>query len=764
MLAALAARSVAATSAAHRIGSAPRLPHGARVTGRLRSGRSLSLVVALKPSDPLALAAYATAVSTPGLAEYRQYLSVAQFRQRFAPSDEQIQAVRSELRSAGLAPGSVSANGLLIDVTASAGRIASALHTSFSQVHLASGRTAYANTAAPELSGSVAGLVQGVIGLDNLSVPHALGLERGTDSMQPFALTAPRASAVSANISAPTPSCTGATTAAGDYGAYTANEIASAYGFTSLYGDGDFGAGQTVALIEFAPYRTTDLNVYQSCYGTPSETVTSASVDGGAGTDTSGVGTAEADLDIEQIMGLTPAADIKVYEAPDNDTGPLDDLTQIVDDDTAQVVSTSWGSCELDDGMSSEAAAENTLFEEAAAQGQSVYAAAGDSGSTDCDGDGDGSGNDGALAVDDPGSQPYVTSVGGTTLRSATASTQTVWNESQKEYGATGGGLSGLWAMPSYQSEASSSLNVIKSGLSERGCGSTGTSYCREVPDVSADADPVTGYVVYTIDNLDSNQPVKYGWTALGGTSAAAPLWAALTALANASSYCAGTPIGFANPVLYDVADNDYGSAFTDITSAGNNDYAASGYSGDLYPVESGYDMATGLGTPIAGTLVPDMCAAPRSTTTSFPVMATTTNTTATPLGPTCKAATNTLRKSGDNLALRNHRRSAKLTLSATVASNCSSDKLSFQIHIATSESKHTRANDTVKVRILSTSGKTLATLKTLSNHNAARGYKTVTLRVEKWVGKKVKVEFLAGEGGHKSTSFTVREVKLAAS
>jgi hypothetical protein len=133
-------------------------------------------------------------------------------------------------------------------------------------------------------------------------------------------------------------------------------------------------------------------------------------------------------------------------------------------------------------------------------------------------------------------------------------------------------------------------------------------------------------------------------------------------------------------------------------------------------------------------------------------------------LGPTCKAATNTLRKSGDNLALRNHRRSAKLTLSATVASNCSSDKLSFQIHIATSESKHTRANDTVKVRILSTSGKTLATLKTLSNHNAARGYKTVTLRVEKWVGKKVKVEFLAGEGGHKSTSFTVREVKLAAS
>jgi subtilase family serine protease len=758
-LTALTARSAAATPPAKRVGSTPRLPHGAQVTGRLRSGRSLSLVVALKPSDPSALAAYATAVSTPGSADYKQYLSVAQFRRRFAPSNSQIQAVRSDLRSSGLAPGSVSANGLLIDVTASASQAAQAFHTGFSQVKLASGRAAYVNTAAPQFSGNVANLVQGVVGLSNLSVPHALGLKWATGNTRSRVPAAPRASAMSAHTSASAP-CGSATTAVSDleteYGidVYTADQIASAYGFTSLYNAGDFGAGQAVALIEFAPYNADDIAAYQSCYRT-SASVTPISVDGGAGTDTSGDGTGEADLDIEQIVGLAPAASIDVYEGPDSDTANitsanvLDAYGEAIDS-TAKVISTSWGACET--GEETLAQAENTLFEQAAAQGQSVYAAAGDGGSTDCYVDG--GKKDRTLAVDDPGSQPYVTSVGGTSLPSiSNLPMQTTWNDSSDEDGAGGGGVSALWGMPSYQSGAAASLGVINSYSSDTSCGAASGSYCREVPDVSADADPKTGYLIYTIQNPDSAETPEYGWTAIGGTSAAAPLWAALTALANASSYCDGTYVGFANPVLYDVANSEYSTAFTDISS-GTNDYTPSGLTGGVYyRATSGYDMATGLGTPLAGTLVPDVC------TIVHPATVTPTNP-----GSTCKAATNALRKSADKLALRNHDRSAKLTLAATVASDCASDKLSFQIHVATTEPKRTRAKDTLKVRILSISGKTLLTLKTLSDHDAARGYKTVTLNAHKWAGRKVKVRFLAAEGGHRSTSFTIREVKLAAS
>jgi subtilase family serine protease len=765
VLAVLTVRSAAATPAAHRIGSASRLPDGARVTGRLRSGRSLSLVVALKPSDPSALAAYASAVSTPGSADYRHYLSVAQFRQRFAPSDAQIQAVRSDLRSAGLSPSQVSANGLTINVTAGAGEVSKAFDTTLQQVHLASGRTAYANTTAPQLSGSVAGLVQGVIGLDDLVKPHnqlELGHAATKSTTDVPGAAAPRVAAKTA--SAPEP-CGDATDTASSDGSYTANQIAAAYGFSSLYADSDFGAGQTVALVELSQYESGDIQTFQTCYRTNAAVNDIDATDEGlpdsATVDSTGSG--EVVLDVEQIIGLAPAATVDVYEAQGTTQGLFDDYAAIVSADTAKVISTSWGICEagaadevdeVDYGGQDEtlAAAEDTLFEEAAVQGQSIYAAAGDDGSTDCY---DGGKKDRTLAVDDPGSQPYVTGVGGTSLPSATeVSKQSVWNDSTPQGaggGAGGGGVSALWPMPTYQSGAATSLDVIGADSSKTSCGST--SYCREDPDVSADADPKTGYDVYW-----SGAAAGYvdGWQPIGGTSAAAPLWAALTALANASSDCAGTSIGFANPVLYDVADNDYyGSAFTDIT-VGSNDYTNSGYAGELYAAASGYDMATGLGTPLAGTLVPDMCALVHPATASAPA--------STSLRPICKAATNTLRKGGDNLVLRNHRRSAKLTLSATVASNCSSDKLSFQIHIATSESKHTRANDTLKVRILSTTGKTLATLKTLSNHGAARGYKTVTLRVQKWVGKQVKVRFLASEGGHKSTSFTVREVKLAAS
>ena len=191
-----------------------------------------------------------------------------------------------------------------------------------------------------------------------------------------------------------------------------------------------------------------------------------------------------------------------------------------------------------------------------------------------------------------------MTGVGGLTMSTTSyPPTESVWNDSSTDTGAGGGGISISHTMPSYQSGAPSSLNVINSHSSGSQCGAASGSYCREVPDVSADADPYTGYLIY----------YERSWTGIGGTSAAAPLWAAFTALVDASSSCGGKSIGFANPVLYSAAASAYSSDFTDVSS-GNNDYTPEGYTGGLYPAGTAYDMASGLGSPDGATLPAALC------------------------------------------------------------------------------------------------------------------------------------------------------------
>ncbi len=564
----------AATPAHVRVGSPPRHPRRSKVVGTLATGTQVPVTVTLKPRDPAGLASYAAQVSTPGSPLYRHYLSVAQFRTRFGPTAQDIAAVRSSLVAAGLKPGPVAANGLAIPVSSTAGELGHAFSLSFQKVALAGGRTAFANTQAPQFSTSVAGNVQGVIGLDSLTVPHPQGIRTGLDRAR-----SPQALKPNVVTGGPQP-CSTAVSTAGSNGVYTADQIASAYRFSSLYGAGDEGAGQTIALFELEPNLTSDIAKYQKCYGT-STSVSYVKVDGGAGT---GAGGGEAALDIEDAIGLAPQAKVLVYQGPNTDPGAIDTYNKIISQDTAAVISTSWGMCET--GQSATILSENTLFQEAATQGQSVFAASGDSGSEDCQ-------DSNSLAVDDPASQPDVTGVGGTTLSTlGPPPKQSVWNDAS---GATGGGVSTAWPMPSYQSSAPLSLHVISSHSSRAPCGAAAGNYCREVPDVSADADLSTGYLIY----------YQGGWNAFGGTSAAAPLWGAFTALVNASSECNGTPIGFANPVLYTAAGNAYSTDFNDITS-GNNDLTRT--NGGDFPAGKGYDMATGLGSPNGQTLPATLC------------------------------------------------------------------------------------------------------------------------------------------------------------
>ena len=225
------------------------------------------------------------------------------------------------------------------------------------------------------VAGVVDGLVQAVIG-PGAPAPSASVSVHAGPVFGPVPAEAARVAplARAADAAGPQP-CAAARAAAIATSALTADQIASAYGLSSYYAAGDEGRGVTVALFELEPFSASDVAAYQACYGTAAA-VTTVAVDGGAGT---GAGIGEAAMDVEDLIGLVPDASIKVYEGPATGTGAYDIYNRIVSDDAAQVISTSWGICEALEG-SVPAAVENTLFEEAAVQGQSLLAAAGDTG------------------------------------------------------------------------------------------------------------------------------------------------------------------------------------------------------------------------------------------------------------------------------------------------------------------------------------------------------------------------------------------------
>jgi subtilase family serine protease len=555
------------------------------------------VTVVLKGRDPTGLTTFSQDVSTPGTSVYHDYLTPPEFADRFGATSAQLQTVEANLRAHGLTPGPVSANRLSIPLTGTAAQVGRAFSVSFRRMLLPGGSDATVASAAPAVDAPIAGDVQSVLGLSSLNAfrPHIT---------RPSILSpSPRArvKAAAKHVATGGPAaCSAASSAASNQGAYTADQIASAYRFSDLYQAGDQGQGQTIAIYELEPNDPNDIAAYQSCYGTHAS-VGYVPVDGGAG---SGEGSGEAALDIENSIGLAPKANYLVYQGPNSNSsapgsGPYDIFNAIISQDRAKVVSVSWGECEANntDGLQ----AENTLFQEAAAQGQSIVAASGDEGSEDCwtpPGSGIGL-PDTSLAVDDPASQPLVTGVGGTTLDTlGPPPGETVWNNGTVAAldgagGAGGGGASQTWSMPGYQSGAAASLRV-------------GQSSSREVPDVAADADPNTGYIIYW-NGSNSDPTSAGGWQAIGGTSASAPLWAALLADINASAACHGAPVGFANTGLYRAAGTTYGSDFSDITS-GNNDLL--GLHGGSFAAGPFYDMGSGLGTPRAGGLASALCGA----------------------------------------------------------------------------------------------------------------------------------------------------------
>jgi hypothetical protein len=605
-----------------RVGPAISTPRGARRGAALAPDTLLHVTVTLRPRDPAALAAYAADVATPGSADYHRYLSPAGFAARFGPASGQIALVRSALRGRGLDPGPTSPGGLSIPITGSAASVERAFAVSLQTIRLPRHRFAVTADARPAVPSPAAGVVQTVLGLDSNAPFHPL-LERtartaarlsaaGSPLTPGSRLTTGAPSERSAHLAARTTiaprACAAAQTAAQQQRAYTADQIASAYGFSPVYAAGDGGAGVTVAVYELESDDPADIAAFQSCYGTQAQ-ISYVRVDGGAG---SGPGTGEAALDIENLIGFAPDVNVLVYQGPNSESdapgsGPYDVFKAIVTQDRAQVVTVSWGQCEQAVTQPS-ATAENTLFEEAAVQGQTIVAADGDSGAQDCNGQA--SPSAAQAAVDDPSSQPYVTGVGGTTLSQlGPRPSESVWNSggtplgSVEQAGASGGGVSAFWPMAPAQLDAAAGLGVrAAAAAAGNPCGAS-SGACRGVPDVSADADPATGYVIYW--NGSGAGAGEAGWQSIGGTSAAAPVWAALMALADGSQACAGNGVGFADPALYRAAGSAYSTDFNDIT-VGNNDFT--GTNSGQFAARRGYDLASGLGTPEAASLIPALC------------------------------------------------------------------------------------------------------------------------------------------------------------
>jgi kumamolisin len=335
---------------------------------------------------------------------------------------------------------------------------------------------------------------------------------------------------------------------------YTPLQVANAYEYPS----GADGTGQCIGLVELGGgFQPTDLSQYFQELGIPAPTVTAVSVDGAGNSPTGSPDgpDAEVELDIEVAGSLAPGARVVVYFAPNTDQGFLDAVSTAVHDATNRptVVSVSWGGPEGTWTAQARAAFES-VFVDAAALGVTVLAAAGDNGADD-------GGPAAGLSVDFPASSPAVIACGGTRLllSGGAISQETVWNELASGEGATGGGVSEEFALPTFQ--AGEKVPNAPNGFVGRG-----------VPDVAGDADPTTGYQVL----VDGSSSV------IGGTSAVAPLWAALIARIN---QLLGKPVGFVNPQLYAVGA---GASFHEVVSGGNGGYNAG----------PGWNPCTGLGTP----------------------------------------------------------------------------------------------------------------------------------------------------------------------
>ena len=567
------------------------------INGPVDAQQRISLSIGLRVQNQAALTQYVNDISRSGSVNYHRYLTAAQYEGAFSPSQANYSAVEKYLQAAGFTITHTYSNRLLIAFSGTVAQVNRTFGVSLKSYTASDHASYYANDTDPQLPAWLASQVQSFTGLNNAVRFQHLPLSART---------------VQRAIHTPlTNTCPGHDPK-GQY--VTPDQTATAYNLNGLYNAGFQGEGQSIALFELATFNTNDLTTYTACYG-HSHTAIQTLVAGSSSV-ASDSGMVEVELDSQLILSAAPKLGrLVVYESGNDEADRLAQWAQIVQD-AVPVVSTSWGDCELNMDPT-EIQQEHVLFTAAAVQGQSIFAASGDSGSAGCAFDQASNGSQAfkGLSAGDPGTQPFVTSVGGTTLTidssSSAYSREVAWNNlplGTYSGGASGGGISKYWVAPSWQSGP----GVNTSNSSATPCNAPSGSFCRETPDVSLHADPTNGYLIYCTATQAGCDPA-HPWNSIGGTSAAAPMWAALMALANEMSVRqGGFNLGFINPLLYQIANDatKYSNSFHDITT-GTDDY--DNLNGGKYGATSNYDMATGLGSYQAFNLATNLVALVKS-------------------------------------------------------------------------------------------------------------------------------------------------------
>jgi kumamolisin len=513
-------------------GSERQAVRGAKRLAPARADERLEVTVRLRRLNPLP----ATAVDGHELPASRSYLTHDQLESKHGADPADIAKVETFARQAGLAVVESSAVRRSVILSGTVAAFSKAFNVVLEQWEHAGG-TYRGRTGAVQIPSNLAGVITGVFGLDNrpFARPHFRRLNRAASS--------------------------------GQFQGYSPTQVAKFYNFPT----GVDGTGQVIGIIELGGgYRPTDLAVYAKQIGVRTPNVTAVSVDHGRNAPSNAQSAdGEVMLDIEVASSIAPGAKIVVYFAAGvTDRDFLDAISQAVHDSVNNpgVISISWGGSE-----SSASASFQTEFDQvlqsAAALGITVTIASGDSGAAD-----EGPNEwDNVAHTDFPASSPYALACGATNIQVSAGqiTAESVWNQNaadtqEDSFGASGGGISEFFSVPSYQTDIKLPSNVST--------GKTG----RGVPDVSGDGDPASGFKV----RVDGQE------FPIGGTSAVAPLWAGLIALINQKL---NKRAGFINPILYANP-----SALRDVT-VGTNKVGTQKIG---YSAGAGWDACTGLGSP----------------------------------------------------------------------------------------------------------------------------------------------------------------------
>ncbi|MBO7840419.1 S53 family peptidase [Burkholderia pseudomallei] len=547
----------------------------------LELSQPLRVTIVLKSRNEAQLDSLVREVNQPGSANYRKYLTPEQFKARFAPTDAQVRAVVAHLKANGFGDITVSANNKLIFAQGNASNAERGFHTTLKRFNYR-GKAVYANDSAALVPASLSPVVESVLGLQSAAVPHRL-IHRGTP----------------ADARIQTDAITKNATASGTQTGHQPTDFAQIYNASGL----PAATNTTVGIITWGDMTQTiaDLNTFTRNAGLPN--VNTAVVAGSSGTLADDGDPGEWDLDSQTIIGTSGGVKQLIFYAAvngdSNDSG-LTNATltaaynKAVTDNVAKVINVSLGEDEAAANSDGSLAANDAVFKQAVAQGQIFSVSSGDAGvyqwSTSSYGApgyvGTYSGgkvttkiNLAKYSVSSPASSPYVVAVGGTTLSTSGTTTwagETVWNEglayadvsssglpldNAVRLWATGGGVSGYEAAPSWQTAALGS-SVTK----------------RVVPDVAFDAAQSTG--AYLVINGQPNQLV-------GGTSLASPIFVGGWARVESAN---GNGLGLPTSAFYQGLPGNP-SLVHDVTS-GNNGYNSYGYS-----AKSGWDDDTGFGS-----------------------------------------------------------------------------------------------------------------------------------------------------------------------